>query len=80
MWFSDLTILGSNNVKSSVLSSVGARPWDRDVVDKRIVEGARGKSGRIIDNEKDVGGLPVIKEVKKAFNEKEWDFKGLYNR
>lgn len=40
-----------------VLSNAGARPWDRDAVDRRLVEEARTGRGQIIDFESQVGGL-----------------------
>jgi len=33
-----------------VLSDVGARPWDRDAVDRRLLEEARAGQGRVIDS------------------------------
>lgn len=41
-----------------VLAGVGARPWDRDAVDQRIIDGVRERSGRIIDSQDQVGGYP----------------------
>ena len=39
---------------------VGARPWDRDAVDRRLVEEARTGGGKIIDSENEVGGYAVL--------------------
>jgi len=41
-----------------VLANVGARPWQRDAADRRLVEEARTGGGKIIDFESEVGGLP----------------------
>lgn len=41
-----------------VLANAGARPWDRDAIDRRLVEEARTGRGKIIDFESEVGGLP----------------------
>jgi hypothetical protein len=41
-----------------VLASVGACPWDRDAIDRRLVKEARTGSGKIINFESEVGGLP----------------------
>lgn len=41
-----------------VLRTAGARPQDRDAVDKRIVETVRNGTGRIIDSVNEVGGFP----------------------
>jgi hypothetical protein len=40
-----------------VLANAGARPWDRDATDRRLVEEARTGRGKIIDFESEVGGL-----------------------
>lgn len=80
IWFNNLTVIKSAHVKNHVLKNVGARPWDRDEHDKRIIEDALGRRGKIIDDEKEVGGYPRVEEMRKTFNEKEWDFKGLYNK
>jgi hypothetical protein len=45
-------------VEARVLANAGARPWDRDAVDRRIVQEVRHGTGRVIDDEKDVGGYP----------------------
>jgi hypothetical protein len=45
-------------VKAHVLKHAGARPWDRDEVDARIVQQVRDGQGRIIDSQEQVGGYP----------------------
>jgi hypothetical protein len=45
-------------VKDAVLKNAGARPWDRDEVDARIVRQVRAGQGRIIDSQEQVGGYP----------------------
>ncbi len=45
---------------AAVLADVGARPWDRDAVDRRLVEEARTGGGKIIDSETEVGGYAVL--------------------
>jgi hypothetical protein len=54
------TAVSATEVASAVLADVGARPWDRDAVDRRLVEEARKGGGKIIDSEKEVGGYPVL--------------------
>lgn len=41
-----------------VLENVGARPWARDAIDRRLIDEARTGGGRIIHHESEVGGLP----------------------
>lgn len=61
------------DVQDVVIKDVGARPWDRDKVDARIVADTIEGRGEIIDSEAQVGGYPVQKETRQAFNEKDWD-------
>jgi pectate lyase len=61
LWPQGLQPLPSHRVEAQVLAAAGARPWDRDVVDQRIVRQVRERTGRIIDNEDDVGGRQVVK-------------------
>lgn len=44
------------------LDDIGARPYDRDSVDIRVVDSVINGSGRIIDSQDDVGGWPVLAE------------------
>jgi len=43
-----------------VLSNAGARPGDRDSVDKRIVQGVKDGTGSIINSQDDVNGWPNL--------------------
>ncbi|MCZ6597072.1 MAG: pectate lyase, partial [Planctomycetota bacterium] len=58
-----------------VLREAGARPWDRDATDKRIVRNVRVGEGRIIDSEEQVGGYPRPSPTRRLFNGAEWDFR-----
>ena len=55
-----LRVRPSGEVIDWVLSNVGARPWDRDTVDRRLVEEARTGRGKIIDSEAEVGGNGIL--------------------
>jgi hypothetical protein len=44
-----------------VLAEAGARPWDRDAVDRRLLEEARTGGGKIIHGEAEVGGYDSLK-------------------
>lgn len=46
-----------------VVSSAGARPWRRDAVDNRVVEGVRNQTGRVINSQSEVGGWPELKST-----------------
>ncbi|ATY31974.1 pectate lyase family protein [Sphingomonas psychrotolerans] len=57
-WPAGLPAWPSGEVEDRVLADAGARPWQRDAVDRRIVTEVRGGKGRVIDDERDVGGYP----------------------
>ncbi len=46
-------------VQDAVIREAGARPWDRDAIDARIVADVIEGRGEIIDSEAEVGGYPV---------------------
>jgi pectate lyase len=46
-----------------VLAGAGATRPRRDPVDRRVVEGVRGGTGRIIDSTKDAGGWPEMRSA-----------------
>lgn len=57
-WPAGLRLLPTGRVEADVLATAGARHWDRDEVDARIVAQVRQRTGRIIDSEREVGGYP----------------------
>ena len=71
---SGLPLLPSNEVETSVLQTVGARPWDRTPDDIRVLFFVAEGRGDIIDDEKEVGpGYPRPTETRAAFVEADWD-------
>ncbi|HEY5810068.1 MAG TPA: hypothetical protein VIT67_18995 [Povalibacter sp.] len=67
-------------VQDAVIAEAGARPWDRDKVDARIVADTIEGRGEIIDSEAQVGGYPVQKETRQVFNEKDWDLSTMTSK
>ena len=57
-----LTVRPADDVEEWVLANAGARPADRDPVDKRIIGDVRNAKGKIIASQKDVGGWPKLAE------------------
>jgi len=57
-----LTIESSTTVETSVLAHAGARPTDRDAVDKKIIADVMNGTGNIIVSQDNVGGWPVLAE------------------
>ena len=73
LWPAGLEALPASKVKEYVARNVGARPWDRDEIDTRIVRAALDGTGRIIDSEEEVGGYPVVEETRTEFDPNEWE-------
>ncbi|HYC94624.1 MAG TPA: pectate lyase [Sphingomicrobium sp.] len=73
VWPAGLTALPATEVETHVLRFAGARPWDRDTHDLRVVFDTAEGRGTIIDDEKQVGGYPVQKETRAPFVEAEWN-------
>ncbi len=65
---------------AGVLESCGARPWDRDPIDARIVADATNGTGKIIDSEQEVGGYPARLETRAPFVEAEWKLDTMERR
>jgi pectate lyase len=61
LWPAGFKALPARDVANAVLAEVGARPWDRDAVDRRLVEEARTGGGKIIDSENEVGGYAGLR-------------------
>lgn len=57
IWWPTLKTIDSDDVERWVLENAGARPWDRDSHDKRVLTNAAEGRGEIIDSEADVTGF-----------------------
>jgi hypothetical protein len=75
-----VTPLSAKDVQESVIRNAGARPWDRDPTDSRIVADTIEARGEIIDNEQEVGGYPVMSETRGKFDPAEWDLQTMQPR
>ncbi|MBB5685308.1 pectate lyase family protein [Sphingobium boeckii] len=73
VWPAGLDVLRSRDVETHVLGHAGARPWDRDDNDIRVLFFVAEGRGEIIDDEKTVGGYPVFKEARAPFVEADWN-------
>jgi hypothetical protein len=73
-------LLPAEAVQDAVILNAGARPWDRDDIDRRIVANVIEGRGAIIDNEREVGGYPVVPEVRAPFVESDWDLDTMESR
>jgi hypothetical protein len=61
--FAPVQIQPAEEALELVLRSAGATLPKRDPVDARIVSDVRNRTGKIINNEKDVGGWPKYESV-----------------
>ncbi|QWP75284.1 hypothetical protein J5226_16840 [Lysobacter sp. K5869] len=68
-----VSLLPSAQVQDAVIATAGARPWDRDDIDRRILANAIEGRGKIIDSEDEVGGYPKPAETRQAFVPQDWD-------
>lgn len=67
-------------VQDWVIANAGARPWDRDDIDRRIVANVIEGRGRIIDHEDQVGGYPRYEATAQPFVESDWDLSTMEPR
>ena len=63
----------SSAVQDFVLHNAGARPWDRDYDDVRLIADVAEGRGTIINSENDIRGYPVQKPTQRPFNPADWD-------
>lgn len=72
-WPEGLQAIAARDVQKAVLAGVGARPWDRDYHDARLVADVAEGRGWIIDSEADVHGNLAQKQTHRAFHPEEWN-------
>ena len=73
VWIDNLQLIPSSDVRDYIVQNAGARPWDRDAIDTRIINEMLRGTGQIIDFETEVGGYPDHQPTYAPFNEEEWD-------
>ncbi len=66
-------LLPSAQVQDAVIATAGARPWDRDDTDRRILADTIEGRGTIIDSQDQVGGYPAHAPTRQAFVAADWD-------
>ncbi len=72
-----LPILDASEVEPYVLKNAGARPWDRDAVDVRILADTAEGRGEIIDSQDQVGGYPAVEPTHRVFDPSQWDLETM---
>lgn len=66
VWPQGIRVMAAKDIEQQLLPVIGARYWQRDVIDQRIVQSYVNRNGRIIDSQQQVGGYPQIKPVYRA--------------
>ena len=72
-WPAGLPVLPARDVETHLLANAGARPWDRDANDIRVLFFVAEGRGEIIDSETQVGGFPKQPETRAPFIEADWN-------
>lgn len=67
-----VAVLPAEDVERYVLKNAGARPWDRDKHDVRVLADTAEGRGEIIDSQEQVGGYPKMKSTARKFNPDDW--------
>jgi hypothetical protein len=68
-----VTPMQARAVQDAVVKNAGARPWDRDAEDARIVANVIEGRGAIINSQSEVGGYPKYPETRQAFDAAAWN-------
>lgn len=73
VWPAGLDVLPPSDVETHILRFAGARPWDRDPHDIRVTFDVAEGRGKIIDDEREVGGFGTVQSTRAPFVEADWN-------
>ncbi len=73
VWHDNIQLLPAAELPSYLFAEAGARPWDRDSIDWRILQEMQADTGKIIDYETEVEGYPSYASDTADFIEEDWD-------
>jgi hypothetical protein len=73
VWAANLPVLPAREVETHVLANAGARPWDRDADDIRVLFFVAEGRGEIINDEKDASAYPAFKPTRAPFVDADWN-------
>ncbi|QGJ69913.1 Pectate lyase [Planctomycetales bacterium 10988] len=79
-WIAGIMPLEASKVKESLIEEVGARPWDRDPIDARILREALAGKAKIIDSETEVEGYPNQQPTTTPFQLEDWNLETMQRR
>lgn len=72
VWWQGMHVMPAVEVERWVLENAGARPWDRDAHDVRVLADVAEGRGMIIDSEQQVGGYPQVEPTYRKFEAALW--------
>ena len=72
-----IKVLPPAEVQDSVIRNAGARPWQRDEPDWRVIADTIEGRGHVIDSENEVGGYPEQIAAFQPFNPSDWDLRDM---
>jgi len=70
IWIENLPVMPAKDVPEYVLAHAGARPVERDAVDRRLVEEFHTGGGKVINNQNEVGGYPTAEPTFRSLPDK----------
>ncbi|QJR14629.1 pectate lyase family protein [Usitatibacter palustris] len=76
-WPAGLPVMPAADLETHILAEAGARPWDRDEDDIRVLYFIAEGRGEIINDEKDVSAYPKQKETRAPFVEADWNLETM---
>lgn len=80
VWPEGISPIPAREVQKAVLAGVGARAWDRDYHDARLVADVAEGRGWIIDSEADVHGNLPQSPTRRVFNPADWNLETMMPR
>lgn len=75
-----LRVLPAERLENELPLAVGARPWDRDPIDFKLLSDVAEGRGRIPDSETESGGHPRYAPTRQAFDARLWNLYDLSPR
>ncbi len=76
-WPKGIDVMPARDLETHLLATAGARPWDRDPDDIRMLFFIAEGRGEVLDDENEVGGYPQSKETRARFVEADWDLPSM---
>jgi lysophospholipase L1-like esterase len=75
-----LRVLPAAQVEDQLQLAAGARPWDRDAIDFKLLSDVAEDRGRLVDSESDSSGYPRYAATAQAFDPAQWNLSDMSPR